>query len=68
MFFMVFNAIFVAVTGLATAGAITADNVRDERARQECVSQGPTDSAAYTECLRKRGVTVEYQTASKWVK
>ncbi len=57
--FMVFNVIFVVVTGLATAGAVTADRARDARAHDACVAQSPQGSAAYLECLRQRGVTVD---------
>ena len=56
--FMLFNAIVLVVTGLASAGAISADQARDERARSECADAGREGSATYVQCLEQRGVTV----------
>lgn len=43
--FMLFNVIFIVVTGLASTAAITADNARDareaEQARLECLAVQP---------------------------
>lgn len=43
--FMLFNVIFIVVTGLASAAAITADNIRDARqtAQVECVGEVQPD-------------------------
>lgn len=63
--FMVFNAIFLVVTALGTGGALVADQARDERAAASCSARAEVGSAAYTDCLRKFGVTTETQFANR---
>lgn len=63
--FMVFNVIFLVVTGLATAGALTADNARDERAAAVCSQRVQPGTPAHADCLREFGVTVELQSEAR---
>lgn len=63
--FMVFNAIFFVVTALATGGALVADQARDERAAATCSARAQAGTAAYSDCLRTFGVTMETQSANR---